>query len=255
MPTTFGDGAFDRFDRFDNRVTFDDGGLHLPDRAHRSSLRDQVTEALRAALISGRMKPGVLYSAPAIAEMLGVSATPVREAMLDLVKEDLVVPVRNKGFRVTELSDRELDELTEARLLLEVPVMGAVAAAYESAMEPQIARLRDLARDLESAAENDEITRYLQLDTEFHASFLALHGNNEIVRVVRQLRSRSRLFGLEALARAGKLMESTREHAQMIDLAVAGDRNGLEELTRVHLSHTRTIWATHLAGKPVADPS
>ena len=252
MPATFRDGAFDRFD---NRVTFDDGGPHLPDRAHHSSLRDQVTEALRAALIAGQMKPGVLYSAPAIAEMLGVSATPVREAMLDLVKEDLVVPIRNKGFRVTELSDRELDELTEARLLLEVPTMGAVAAAYESSMEPELARLRALARDLEAAAATDEITRYLQLDTEFHAGFLALHGNNEIVRVVRQLRSRSRLFGLEALARSGKLVESTREHMQMIDLAVARDRSGLEELTRVHLSHTRTIWATDQVRRSATDPS
>ncbi|BAK33236.1 putative GntR family transcriptional regulator [Microlunatus phosphovorus NM-1] len=252
MPATFRDGAFDKFD---NRVTFDDGGLHLPDRAHHSSLRDQVTEALRAALIAGQMKPGVLYSAPAIAEMLGVSATPVREAMLDLVKEDLVVPIRNKGFRVTELSDRELDELTEARLLLEVPTMGAVAAAYESSMEPELTRLRALARDLEAAAATDEITRYLQLDTEFHTRFLALHGNNEIVRVVRQLRSRSRLFGLEALARSGKLVESTREHMQMIDLAVARDRSGLEELTRVHLSHTRTIWATDQARRSATDPS
>lgn len=238
------------FERFDNRVSFDDGVRPLPDRTQHASLRDQVTETLRAALISGQMKPGVLYSAPAIAEMLGVSATPVREAMLDLVKEDLVVPVRNKGFRVTELSDRELDELAEARLLLEVPTMGAVAEAYDPSMGPEITRLRDLAGDLEAAAENDEITRYLQLDTEFHTSFLALHGNEEIVRVVRQLRSRSRLFGLEALARAGKLMESTREHAQMIDLAVAGDRSGLEELTRVHLSHTRTIWATDLSRRP-----
>ena len=250
MPATFRDGAFDRFD---NRVAFDQAGLNLPDRTQHSSLRDQVTEALRAALIAGQMKPGVLYSAPSIAEMLGVSATPVREAMLDLVKEDLVVPVRNKGFRVTELSDRELDELTEARLLLEVPTMGAVAAAYESSMDPELTRLRGLARDLEAAAATDEITRYLQLDTEFHAGFLALHGNSEIVRVVRQLRSRSRLFGLEALARSGKLTESTREHMRMIDLAVARDRSGLEELTRIHLSHTRTIWATDQT-QQVADP-
>jgi DNA-binding GntR family transcriptional regulator len=105
-------------------------------------------------------------------------------------------------------------------------------------------RLRGLARDLEAAAVNNEITTYLQLDTEFHTSFLGLHGNTEIVKIVRQLRGRNRLLGLEVLARAGKLITTAREHMQMVDLAVAKDRAGLEELTRFHLSHTRTIWAS-----------
>ncbi|WP_375432900.1 GntR family transcriptional regulator [uncultured Friedmanniella sp.] len=218
--------------------------LSFPARARRGSLRDEVHEALRAALISGRMRPGVLYSAPALAEMLGVSATPVREAMLDLVKEDLVVAVRNKGFRVTEVSDQELDELVEARTLLEVPTMGAVAEHYDPTMEPEVDRLRGLAHELEAAAGAHEIGTYLQLDTEFHTSFLGLHGNREIVKIVRQLRGRNRLLGLEALARAGTLIVSAREHRQMIDLLVAKDRSGLEELTRVHLAHTRTTWAS-----------
>jgi DNA-binding GntR family transcriptional regulator len=222
---------------------FSDHDLQFPATVRRSSLREQVREALRAALISGRMRPGVLYSAPALAEMLGVSATPIREAMLDLATEDLVVAVRNKGFRVTAVSDRELDELVEARLLLEVPTMAAVAEQYAPRMDAELSRLRGLARDLEAAAESDEIVTYLQLDTEFHASFLALYGNTEIVKIVRQLRSRSRLYGLEALASAGRLVDSTREHMQMIDLAVASNRAGLEDLTRVHLSHVRTIWA------------
>jgi DNA-binding GntR family transcriptional regulator len=240
MPAAFSNGDLETFDA---PPTFSQDDLGFPMRAKRSSLRDEVHEALRAALITGRMKPGVLYSAPALAEMLGVSATPVREAMLDLVKEGLVVAVRNKGFRVTEVSDRELDELIEARILLEVPTMGAVAEKYEPSMEPEINRLRGLAKDLEAAAESNEISTYLQIDTEFHTSFLRLHGNTEIVKIVRQLRGRNRLFGLEALARAGKLITSAREHMQMVDLAVAKDRTGLEELTRIHLSHTRTIWA------------
>src|SRR5215813_5852962 len=88
------------------------------------NLREQVSEELRAALISGQLRPGVVYSAPTLGEMLGVSATPVREAMLDLVREGLVEVLRNKGFRVTELSDRQLDQFARVRLLLEVPHHG-----------------------------------------------------------------------------------------------------------------------------------
>lgn len=78
----------------------------------RTSLRERVAESLRAALVSGRMAPGTTYSIPALAEQFGVSATPVREAMLDLVNEGIVAPVPNKGFRVVELTDAELDQIT-----------------------------------------------------------------------------------------------------------------------------------------------
>ena len=87
----------------------------------RLSLRDEAIQTLHAAIVAGILRPGVVYSAPAMAAQLGMSATPVREAMLDLVKEGLVETVRNKGFRVVELADDELDELTELRLLIEVP--------------------------------------------------------------------------------------------------------------------------------------
>ncbi|HEX3648251.1 MAG TPA: GntR family transcriptional regulator, partial [Pseudonocardiaceae bacterium] len=67
--------------------------IGLPEVGPRASLREQVTEALRAALVSGALRAGVVYSAPGLAERFGVSATPVREAMLDLVQAGLVEAV------------------------------------------------------------------------------------------------------------------------------------------------------------------
>src|SRR5688572_32330171 len=84
------------------------GALALPTFGNRRNLRQEIANALRAALVSGEMRPGVLYSAPTLAEKFGVSATPVREAMLDLASEGLVEAVRNKGFRVTELTEQDL---------------------------------------------------------------------------------------------------------------------------------------------------
>lgn len=221
------------------------GDLTLGSVSREQSLREQVLATLRAAVISGRMRPGVLYPAPALAEMLGVSATPVREAMLDLVRENLVEVSRNKGFRVTTVSDQELDEMAEVRLLLEVPAMGSVAgrAAHDDDVRQALEELRAIANDLERAATTDDLVGYMTLDTEFHTRFLALHGNAELVQTVRALRSRSRLYGLEKMARAGGLLQSTREHGEMIDLALGGDRPGLEALTRRHIGHVRTDWA------------
>src|ERR1700754_2820324 len=106
-------------------MTTSDG---LGNITHRTSLREQVSEALRAALVSGELRAGGVYSAPGLAERFGVSATPVREAMLDLAKAGLVEAVPNKGFRVTELTERGLDEDTAIRALLEPPTVAEGAA-------------------------------------------------------------------------------------------------------------------------------
>lgn len=210
----------------------------------RSSAREEVLEALRAALISGSMKPGEVTSAPALAEMFGVSATPVREAMLELVREDMIEVVRNKGFRVRQLSDAELDELVEMRLLLEVPTMGRVAAARDESMSPELRRLRDLATQIEHAAVAGDLVEYVRLDNDFHTGFLALHGNSSLVRSVRELRGRSRLYGLEELAQSGHLVATIQEHQDLVDRALERDVAGIEELTTRHIGRVRTVWAT-----------
>src|SRR6266498_4641721 len=114
--------------------------VELPGLAERVSLREQVANALRAAMISGQLEPGVVYSAPTLAAQFGVSPTPVREAMLDLAKEGLVEVVRNKGFRITELSDRDLDEITDLRALIEIPtvtrLVGVVPASRFNPLRP-----------------------------------------------------------------------------------------------------------------------
>ncbi|WP_159499686.1 GntR family transcriptional regulator [Microbacterium sp. 18062] len=207
------------------------------------SVRRAVSERLRSALISGRMRAGELYSAPQLAEMLGVSATPVREAMLDLVREQMVEVVPNKGFRVRTLSDRELDELVEIRLLIEVPVMAEIARTCEGAVADGVRALEPLALDLEGAARDGDLVRFIVLDTEFHSTFLALHGNETLVGVIREFRGRSRLYGLQKLADAGALEETAAEHREMVRLALSRDGDGMTALLRQHIAHIRGEWA------------
>lgn len=73
--------------------------IKLPSFARRTSLREQVADALRAAVVSGEMRPGEIYSAPTLAAAFGVSATPVREAMLDLAKQSLIEVIPTRGSR------------------------------------------------------------------------------------------------------------------------------------------------------------
>ncbi|GHD87210.1 GntR family transcriptional regulator [Streptomyces naganishii] len=215
-------------------------------------LRDQVANALRAALIAGELRPGVVYSAPSLAAELGVSATPVREAMLDLAREGLVEAVRNKGFRITEMTDRDLDEFTEIRTLIEVPTVGRVA---RSARPEQLEALRPLARQIVTAAERHDVLAYLEADHQFHLELLSLAGNQHLVEVVADLRKRSRLYGLANLDESGRLVASAQEHIELLDLIVAGKAREAEKCMRSHLAHVRTLWADGRADAKAAEPA
>ncbi|CAM5434124.1 GntR family transcriptional regulator OS=Streptomyces alboniger OX=132473 GN=CP975_30630 PE=4 SV=1 [Streptomyces alboniger] len=206
----------------------------------RERLRDQVAHALRAALISGELRPGEIYSAPGLAEDFGISATPVREAMLDLAREGLVEPVRNKGFRVTEVNERDLDQYTEIRLLIEVPMIGRIT---RTAAHEDLEALRPTAEEIVRAARAHDLIGYLEADRRFHLSLLALSGNDRLVETVGDLRKRSRLYGLTALDERDRLTPSAEEHRELLDLMLARDAEAAERCMARHLGHVRSLWA------------
>ena len=210
--------------------------LELPVLQVRRSIRTQVGQALRAALVSGQLRPGEVYSAPMLAAKLGVSATPVREAMIDLVKEGLVVTAPNKGFIVRELSAREMDEITEIRRLLEVPTTVSVIGI---ATPDDLKILRALAQQIVDAAATQNLLSFVRVDREFHLKVLSLTGNSELILLVGSLRDRARLYGIARLAATGELGVTAREHLEIVDLIEAENPAGLEQLMQRHIGHVR----------------
>ncbi|WP_311315042.1 GntR family transcriptional regulator [Streptomyces naphthomycinicus] len=207
----------------------------------RSSYRERVADALRAALIAGELRPGEVYSAPSLAARFGVSATPVREAMLDLAKEGLVDTVPNKGFRVTAVSDQQLDEYTHVRALIEIPTVVDLA---RTADRVSLEALRPAAREIVTAAVAGDLIAYVEADTRFHLGLLALAGNSHLVEVVADLRKRSRLYGLTALVEAGRLLASAEEHLELLDALLERDGKAVHAIMTRHLGHVRSLWAS-----------
>lgn len=204
------------------------------------SLRSQVSDILRAQIAAGELAPDGIYSAVALAERLGVSATPVREAMLDLAAAGLVEPVRNRGYRVLTVSAADLDEIVAMRIWLEVP---AVERVVELASDEELAALRPLAERIVAAAERREAASFVLADTEFHEALLRLARNRRLLRTVMELRDQTRLLGIEKLSRSGELDASAAEHLQLLEALVARDAAAARELMAAHLRHTRGIWA------------
>jgi DNA-binding GntR family transcriptional regulator len=204
------------------------------------SLREQARAAIRASIITGQMEAGRVYSVPMLAEQFGVSLTPVREAMLDLVQEHLVETVRNKGFRVSEPSEKELEDIYEIRMMLEAPELRRLAGHLsESALE----EFTRLAERIEECAAEGDLAGFLAADRDFHLGLLAQLGNERLIEIVGSLRDQTRLYGLGDLVRSGTLMDSAREHSEILRTISDGDGQRVEGLIQHHLEHTRGLWA------------
>ena len=208
--------------------------------AKAASLRETVTQSLRAAIISGEMAPGEVYSAPALGARFGVSATPVREAMVDLAREGLVEAVPNKGFRVTAVSDVELDAIAALRMLIEPPTVRQVTPLIP---EEGIVTLRELAQDIVDRAAAGDLIAYTEADRRFHVAILEYSGNSRLVSLVSDLRSQTRLYGLSGMVERGILAESAREHLELVDLISAGDARAAGALMKRHIGRVRAEWA------------
>ncbi len=206
----------------------------------RTSVRTQVRRILRAQVASGELQPGEIYSAVVLAKRLGVSATPVREAMLDLASAGLVEAERNRGFRILTVSPEDLDEIVTLRIWLEVPAMSAV---IEHADDDEIEALAPLARDIVDAAKRRDVSDFLVADHVFHTDLLRLARNDRLIRLVSDLRDQTQLLGLHRMGRAGQLDRSAKEHVRLLDAIRARDVDAAQAIMRAHLEHARGIWA------------
>ncbi|MFF9485135.1 GntR family transcriptional regulator [Streptomyces sp. NPDC014676] len=203
----------------------------------RSSVRGQVLDALRTALVTGELRPGEVHSAPVLAERFGVSATPVREAMQQLALEGAVEVVPNRGFRVVERGARELAELAEVRALIEVPVMMRLARTVPP---ERWAELRPLAESTVRAASSGCRATYAEADRAFHRAVLGFAGNEQLVRIAEDLHRRAQwpLVGGGAPGGRGRaeLVADAHEHTALLDALIAGDLDVVRSLVGEHFS-------------------
>nr|WP_279399431.1 GntR family transcriptional regulator [Streptomyces sp. APSN-46.1] len=200
----------------------------------RHSVRGQVLDALRAALVDGDLVPGEIYSGPGLGERFGVSATPVREAMQQLALEGAVECLPNRGFRVLTRTPRALAELAEVRALLEVPVMLRLARTVPA---EAWAALRPAAAATTDAAAAGDLAGYADADRAFHREVLALGGNQQLVQVAEELHRRAQwpLPGAPRVRRAD-LIADAAEHSALLEALIAGDLPVVEPLVREHFA-------------------
>lgn len=226
----------------------DDGVVR---RLEAVSLRDQALSVVRQALDSGEIRPGEIYSAAALAVQLGVSNSPVREAMLTLVHEGLMEPVRNRGFRLVPIDKHDLGEIYELRVLLEVASIEKIAALRLLKSE---GTLHAIVEEGELAASRGDLAEFQRIDRQFHLEVLGLLGNHRLVAYVSNLRNQTRLYGLRPFDRQGPLRVSAKEHRELLRSLAAGDPDAARRAMLSHLDHVRPANdATHRSGTDISE--
>src|SRR5439155_15474085 len=154
--------------------------------------------------------------------------------------EGLVEAVRNRGFRVVELTDADLDEILEVRIMLEVPAVGRLAQELPPDASPQLRAIVDETDDRAKAA---DVQGFLTADRAFHLALVDLVGNRRLVDLVARLRDQTRLYGLADLLASGILETAAADHRAILDAVVAGDAAAAESRMRSHLEQTtRGVW-------------
>ena len=207
------------------------------------NLREQVVAHVRADIVSGRTPPGAVYSVPGLATELGVSTTPVREALLELTRSGLLVAMRNRGFRVELLTLPELDSLFTMRELLERFALETLARQGVKDRDSLIA----LADEVSDAVAAENLPKYVTTDRAFHEALVGQVGNPFLTKTVMQLRDDMRLYGIDSPEGRLRQKQSVKEHYQMVDLADQGKDKEASDLISRHILSWKPLFEVALA--------
>ena len=211
-----------------------------------ASVNARVLSSLRAAVITGELVPGSLYSVQTLADQLGVSRTPVREALIKLAQQGMVRFERNRGVRVLLTSLHDLEEVFALRLLLEPPAVRRAVARLDAAHRRE---LRRAFTQMEKAAKADDEFTMFEHDRRFHRTLLEAAGNARLAAFVDGLRDMVLRRGVSTAQGSRSLDDIVAEHRAILDLADAGDAEGARGAMRRHIHHTAALLIAQEAGE------
>jgi DNA-binding GntR family transcriptional regulator len=212
-------------------------------------IRDLVLRKLRDAILSGKFQPGQRLLERELVERMGVSRTPIREALRKLEQEGLVTTIPYKGLVVAEFSEKSAHELYETRAALEGM---AVALFTERADDVAIARLETHIENASKAlTERASLQRVLAANNAFHDEIVSGCGNSLLQSMIANLRHRIVLLRAQSLSQPGRLPRAVRDHRAILRFIKRRNRDGARKLIERHAIHAwKAVHAQIVGGEP-----
>ncbi|WP_409470674.1 GntR family transcriptional regulator [Streptomyces sp. HC307] len=215
----------------------------------RSTLRQQIADALRDEVLSGRLQPGQAFTVKEIAEQYGVSATPVREALVDLSAQGLLEADQHRGFRVREYSVRDFRGLVEARSLVIDGMFHALDEGrkeFRDLTDPRTAAafagVRRRGEEAQRAANAGDLTVLIGYDLRFWRELSGLFGNPYLVDFLHRLRVQSWVCAVQHLRRVTDLRGHLwADHTELVDALVRRDTVAARSIIATHNAHSLAL--------------
>jgi DNA-binding GntR family transcriptional regulator len=204
------------------------------------ALYQEVAERLRQRIFSHELEPGTWVDEQALADDYGISRTPLREALKVLASEGLVTLKPRRGCYVTEISERDLDEVFSVMALLEGQCAHHTAL---KASEADLGQLGEIHARLETAARDDDIDGFFEANQSFHHALQEIADNRWLLHVIEDLRKVIKLSRHHSLFGEGRLEQSLAEHRDILGAIVARDAAQAELHMRRHIGSGRAALA------------
>ncbi|KNY19319.1 GntR family transcriptional regulator [Methylobacterium sp. ARG-1] len=221
------------------------------DRTHplatEENLRERVERQLRLDILAGTIEPGTVFSVPSLSRSLGISTTPVREALLQLAADDLLQPIRNRGFRVVDPTLDELRNLFEVRVQLEAQAFAKVVRAGAVDVDDLMKWADEIAR----AVRDRDVPAYLVADRSFHEALLSRAGNPILTGIVMKLRDKMRLYGIRSKAGRTRQDASVAEHYRIVDLVTGRVKDDAMTLMTDHIMAWEPVFTEAVLMRPI----
>lgn len=201
-----------------------------------AQLAELAYESLHRSILSGRLKVGSLHNEMKLARELGISRTPVREALLELASQGLVEILPRKGIRIKLFSEQDVHEVFQVREIIEVGVVESVA---RRGRRGQFSDLRAILEQQQSEADKGDALEFLAADRRFHSTVCKLTGNGRLSAILENLRDLIHVMASEALMQEGRFQEVVAEHREILDCLETGDTDGVRNAVSRHLSRSK----------------
>lgn len=198
------------------------------------TLVESAYQALRRRILDNEWPPGTQALERDVAQALGMSRTPVREAMIRLQNDGLVEVIPRHGMRVLSVSPADMREIYEILAALESAAIEAITRRSPGASE--LAGLSSAAEAMARAIDADDLDAWAIADEAFHMELVTLAGNRHLKQTVTNYWDRVHRARMFSLRLRPKPVKSTQEHRQLIELIRAGDVEGAVNLNRAHRS-------------------
>jgi DNA-binding GntR family transcriptional regulator len=199
------------------------------------TLQNLAYERIKTLLISGQLEFDEVYSANHFAEILGVSRTPIREALLQLTSEGFFVSLRGRGFKIKQFSEKEIQDFFEARKMIEAYV---IEQLVDEVSAEDLKPLDDSLAQMINGHKKTETYSFLEADKSFHMNLIRRYENSLLESIMGNIRDFISILGQKALASPGRVQEVIQEHQHILEALHQKDRIKAVQAIKYHLDAT-----------------